>query len=114
MKAHQVKELTEYTKQLTEELNKKFPDLNISDQQTRELINTFQFNLRSTIIKLNQQPPTGIANAWDGNEFKKVSYHIGLIAQIPAPNRRNEQNKILLTLTQSQSNQRQSFRYLLQ
>ena len=57
MKVYQVKEWTDHTKEITEYINKKYPDLNIPESLVRETLIQFSTNLREAIIKTNQHPP---------------------------------------------------------
>ena len=98
MKVYQVKEITEYTKQVTEAVNKKFPGSNITEHMTREVLNIFQHNLRDQIIILNQHPATGKSRAWNGSEFEVSEYHISLICITPGYNKRTDHANILLQI----------------
>src|ERR1035437_4445333 len=102
MKVYQVKEITEYTKQVTEAVNKKFPGSNITEHMTREVLNIFQHDLRDQIIILNQHPATGKGIGYT-DEKETVNYHLAIRFITPKPGRDTRHSCILFQMIRTHS-----------
>ena len=107
MKVYQVKEITEYTKQVTEAVNKKFPGSNITEHMTREVLNIFQHNLRDQIIILNQHPATGKGIGYtDKKEI--VNYHLAVRCITPHPGKNQRHSNLFFQMIRTNSKRQQS------
>ena len=73
MKVHGVKSLEDYVPEVTRAIQERFPDCKITEAQTREMIRTFQENLKRVIIECKDKPPVTYSHA-----HHKIKYHIRL------------------------------------